>query len=142
MNEQDTEFSTPKNILPLILNDISKKGETKGTIFRGWVGIVGDKLFEQTKVIDIKNGTIFIASRDGSSMQLILLKKSEILAKLKKDYGGLGIEKLHVSIEKNTKNEQFSSVQSPAIPPKKHSINTDVDFQGLLKKIYGYSQGK
>lgn len=136
------DFSTPKDVLTDLLRNIAVQ-EPKHHVFGGWHDIVGIKLAERSYVVDLEGSRLKIAVRDGATMQLLLMRKREILYKVSKKYRGLILHDLLIYLEKNPSS--FETKESPARarveqPPISLHQVSDAEFQQLLARIREYSK--
>jgi predicted nucleic acid-binding Zn ribbon protein len=65
---------------------------------RGWSDIAGKDLSRHSKVMDIKQSTLFIKVDHPGWMQLLQMKKRAILKKIFVTYPGLGIKEIKIRV--------------------------------------------
>ncbi len=142
---------SPKDLLGGILRgmleNMTKEQQAGTQVLRGWEGIVGKALAEKSRVVDIRKDCLHIAVREGGAMQLMLMKKRDILYKLSRQYPGLDVKDIHVFVDKVPeqafeKEQKQRPMQKMQIEEKTKNEISDEEFKALMQRIKAYSREK
>ena len=113
------------DILKEILKDkMYREAVTFSSFFRGWDMIVGDPLSLHSKVIDIQNNALLIIVDHPGWLQLLHMKKRNILKRIKKLYPEFTIKDLRVRVGCFLKENTIEKVKSD-----KHDTQFKKDFK-------------
>jgi hypothetical protein len=86
-------------ILARVLDEKNRKlAQTYSTIFGDWEQIVGDSLAEHSRIYEIANKSLFIEVDHPGWMQLLLMKKPQILRTMKRKVPVLDIKDIRVKV--------------------------------------------
>jgi hypothetical protein len=89
-------------ILGRILDEKSRKlGERYSSVFGAWSQIVGGSLAEHSRIYEIANGNVFIEVDHPGWMQLLLMKKNQILRSVQRKYPSLNVRDLKIKVNLN-----------------------------------------
>jgi len=95
-------------ILVRLLERHSPQAQPYSSLFGGWEQIVGDSLAEHSRVYEVRNKNLFVDVDHPGWMQLLLLKKAAVLAKVRRQYPQLEIRDLKIRVR-----EQGFQVNEP-----------------------------
>ena len=111
-------MKTAKDVLSKLLDENSRgKAQSYSSVFGGWRDLAGLSLADHSRVYEIKHHNLFVEVDHNGWVQILLLRKSRILNRLRSRYPELEIRDLKVRI--NPK-------MSPAVePPVKASPATE-----------------
>ena len=86
-------------ILARILEEKSGKlGTTYSSVFGAWSQIVGESLAEHSRIYEVSNRNLFVEVDHPGWMQLLFMKKSQIIRYVKRKYPALDIRDLKVKV--------------------------------------------
>jgi hypothetical protein len=90
------------DILARVLDEKNRKlGQTYSSIFGAWSQIVGESLAEHSRIYEIANRHLFIEVDHPGWMQLLLMKKTQIIRAVKRRYPDMEIKELRVKVNLN-----------------------------------------
>jgi len=102
-------------ILARILEEKARGiGTTYSSVFGGWSWIAGESLAEHSRVYEVKNRNLFVEVDHPGWMQLLLMKKPQILRSVKRKYPVLNIKDLKIKVNLSYQK----STPADAIPEK------------------------
>ena len=122
-------------------------GATYSSVFGGWSWIAGESLAEHSRVYEVKNRNLFVEVDHPGWMQLLLMKKPQILRSLKRKYPILNIRDVKIKVNltyqkttpadaqpekepQGTSNEQVSEVDRIV-----SAVSSD-ELKGHLKRLF------
>ena len=145
------ENSNVKKAAEILARILEEKGREIGTtyssVFGGWSWIVGESLAEHSRVYEVKNRNLFIEVDHPGWMQLLLMKKPQILRTVKRKYPVLNIRDVKIKVNltyqkttpadakpekepQGTSNEQVSEVDRIV-----SAVSSD-ELKGHLKRLF------
>ena len=87
------------DILARVLDDKNRKlAQSYSSIFGGWEQIVGLSLAEHSHIYEIINGSLFVEVDHPGWMQLLLMRKQQILGALKRKVPSLKVDEIRVKV--------------------------------------------
>lgn len=93
------------DILARVLDDKNRKlAQSYSSIFGGWEQIVGLSLAEHSHVYEIDNRSLFIEVDHPGWMQLLLMRKQQILGALKRKAPSLKVDDIRVKVNLSYSN--------------------------------------
>lgn len=137
------KFYTARDLLANILTDITTLKESQCQVFGGWEEIVGQELAERSHIMDIQNGKLKVAARDGASIQLLTMKKRQILYKIRAKYPGFPIDDVYIYLDKETTSLSIQNVPKKSVTQETMPVDnavSDEEFRYMLERIRGYSK--
>lgn len=143
------EFISPKKILGKILKGLIRdtpQYRAGMEMMDGWEAVAGKILAEKSRVSDLKNDCLHIAVRDMGVMQLILMKKYDILNNLRKRYPRLNIKDIRVFKDNKLRFDEFSQKKEGKKisfeEEQRKNKEDDKEFQALMQRIKNYGKSK
>ena len=86
-------------ILARILDEKNRKlSQTYSSIFGTWSDIVGESLAEHSRIYEIANRNLFVEVDHPGWMQLLFMKKPQILRAVKRKYPAMDIKDIKVKV--------------------------------------------
>jgi len=86
-------------ILARILDEKNRKlARTYSSIFGTWENIVGESLAEHSRIYEIANGNLFVEVDHPGWMQLLLMKKPQILRAVKRKVPALDVKDIRIKV--------------------------------------------
>jgi hypothetical protein len=86
-------------ILARVLDEKNRKlGQTYSSIFGTWSQIVGESLAEHSRIYEIANRNLFIEVDHPGWMQLLFMKKPQILRAVKRKYPAIDVKDIRVKV--------------------------------------------
>jgi hypothetical protein len=86
-------------ILARVLDEKSRKlGQTYSSIFGTWSEIAGESLAEHSRIYEIANRNLFIEVDHPGWMQLLLMKKPQILRVVKRKYPAIDVKDIKIKV--------------------------------------------
>jgi hypothetical protein len=102
------------DILARVLDDKnSKLAQHYSSIFGGWDRIVGPSLAEHSRIYEIANRSVFIEVDHPGWMQLLLMKKQQILGALKRKAPSLEVGDIRIKVNLSYSNTVPEQGESP-----------------------------
>ena len=87
------------DILARVLDEKNRKlAQTYSSIFRTWVQIVGDSLAEHSRIYEIANGYLYVEVDHPGWMQLLLMKKPQILRAVRHKVPAIDVKDIRVKV--------------------------------------------
>lgn len=127
MYENITKIS---DLLPTFFSGILQdKLDENQTIKKSWVQILQsisvttEKLIDHTKIIELKNETLYIETDHPGWIQLVQLNKNKIIKQLKKSYPELKINSFSFIIQNKNKKIENSNLENLTIEEKEKWIH-------------------
>ncbi len=74
---------------------------TYSKVFKNWMDIAGEDIASHSAVKEIEHNTLIIEADHPGWIQIIQLKKAEILRKVKKKYPGVNIKSIKIILNTN-----------------------------------------
>lgn len=105
----------------------SKMGKTYSEMFRSWERIAGQKLSEHSSIKELEKGTVIVETDHPAYMQMLQMKKGQILNKLQKAYPELDLKAIRFINSKKIVEKTISE-------PKKRKENPE-ELEKLLQKL-------
>ena len=115
------------DILADILGGIHFEGEAFVSFFNSWEKIAGTDISNHSHLSDLKNGILYVEVDHPGWMQLIQLKKREILKKTRTMYPQLEIKDIRIFLVKDRKKLPSNG--------GKHAGNEDKEGKSPFKEI-------
>lgn len=135
-------------ILARILDEKGRElGTTYSSVFGGWSWIVGESLAEHSRVYEVKNRNLFVEVDHPGWMQLLLMKKPQILRSVKRKYPALNIRDVkikvnltyqkttHVDVKSEKEPKGTSIEQLREVDRIVSSVSSD-ELKGHLKRLF------
>lgn len=104
-----------RDVLIDVLGGIHLEGKMYVSFFNSWNKIAGTDISNHSRLTDIKNGILYMEVDHPGWIQLIQLRKREILKKTKSMFPQLEIRDIRIFLEKHKK----------AVPEKDNKQNKD-----------------
>ena len=135
-------------ILARVLDEKNRKlAQTYSSIFGIWAQIVGESLAEHSRIYEIDNGYLFIEVDHPGWMQLLLMKKPQILRSVKKKYAVLNIRDIKIKVNltyqktthadtKSDKGPQGSGTEELRELDRIVSNVSSDELKGHLKRLF------
>ncbi|RKX92585.1 MAG: hypothetical protein DRP59_05095 [Spirochaetes bacterium] len=92
-----------RDVLIDVLGGIHLEGEMYVSFFNSWNKIAGTDISNHSRLTDIKNGILYMEVDHPGWIQLIQLRKREILKKTKSMFPQLEIRDIRIFLEKHKK---------------------------------------
>ncbi|MBN2531719.1 MAG: DUF721 domain-containing protein [Spirochaetales bacterium] len=140
------------NILNQFLNTLLQKnreGEDYYHFFNKWEYIVGKRLYGHTKIIDLKNKSLFIAVDHPGWLQMVKLREKIIIKNVQKMFPQLIIKSMKISVRQECFKEERNLDEQKQIEHEKIEKNDNVEknlvnfneikdeqLQNNLKRLY------
>jgi hypothetical protein len=131
-------------ILARLLERHSPQAQPYSSLFGGWERIVGESLAEHSRVYELRSQNLFVDVDHPGWMQLLLLKKPGILAKLRRQYSQLAIRDIKIrvvqhgslhGVEPNAAHPQRELAQAPPAPGEVEQALSEVRDADLKEKL-------
>jgi hypothetical protein len=104
-------------ILARLLDDKNKRlAQAYSSIFGSWEQIVGQSLGEHSRIYEIANKSLFIEVDHPGWMQLLLMKKTQILRTVKRKVPSLDVRDIRVKVNLSYSKTAPDSEESPIDP--------------------------
>jgi hypothetical protein len=102
------------DILARMLDDKDRElGQGYSAIFGFWSGVVGQSLAEHSRIYEIANQNLFVEVDHPGWMQLLLMKKPQILRAVQQKFPDLAVKDLRVKV--NLSYSQSSPAEEPRV---------------------------
>jgi predicted nucleic acid-binding Zn ribbon protein len=82
------------------------------SVFGGWPQIIGTSLAEHSQIYEISNRNLFVEVDHPGWMQMLLLKRRQVLQILKRKFPELGIQDLKIKVQLQELEEAVAEVRS------------------------------
>jgi len=135
-------------ILARILNEKGREiGTNHSSVFGGWSWIVGESLAEHSRVYEVKNRNLFVEVDHPGWMQLLLMKKPQILRSVKRKYSALNIRdvkiKVNLTYQKTTHADEKTEIEPQGTSNEQlrevdrivSAVSSD-ELKGHLKRLF------
>jgi hypothetical protein len=117
---ENSNVKKAAEILARILDEKSRKiGTTYSSVFGGWSWIVGESLAEHSRVYEVKNRNLFIEVDHPGWMQLLFMKRPQILRSVKRKYPALNIRDVKIRV-----NLTYQKTTDAEVNPEKEPQRT------------------
>jgi hypothetical protein len=104
-------------ILSQILDQKERQaGETYSSVFGAWSQIAGGSLAEHSRIYEISGSNLFVEVDHPGWMQLLLMKKNQIIRSVRKRYPALNIGDLKIKVNLDYSRLAKEDAQPPAGP--------------------------
>ena len=120
-----------RDILFDVLGGIHLEGETFVSFFDSWEKIAGTDISYHSHLSDLKNGILYIEVDHPGWIQLIQLKKREILKKTRSMFPQLKIEDIRIFLVKHKKIPPLRDKEPEDIGEDEEKLH----FKELLEKF-------
>ena len=140
-----------KKASEILARILDEKGRENGTsyssVFGGWPSIVGESLAEHSRVYEVRNRNLFVEVDHPGWMQLLLMKKPQILRSMKRKYSVLNIRDIKIKVNltyrkmthadtKSDKGPQGSSTEELREVDRIVSPVRSDELKGHLKRLF------
>ena len=126
-------------ILARILDDKNRKlAHNYSSIFGSWERIVGQSLAEHSHIYEIVNKSLFIEVDHPGWMQLLLMRKPQILRAVKRKVPSLDVKDIRVKVNLSYSNAAPEQGESPIAPDEsEYTVQEDQrhDIDRLLSSV-------
>jgi predicted nucleic acid-binding Zn ribbon protein len=145
---ENSNVKKASEILARILDEKGRgTGATYSSIFGGWSSIVGESLAEHSRVYELRNRNLFVEVDHPGWMQLLLMKKPQILRTVKKKYAVLNIRDIKIKVNltyqrtthadtKSDKRPQGSGTEEVREVDRIISAVSSDELKGHLKRLF------
>ena len=89
-------------------------GREWSEFFSRWVNLVGEDLASHTRVSDVKNGAVIVEVDHPGWMQLLQMRRGNVLAEIARRYPQLGIRSMHMRL---VREGLWTASRPPAAKP-------------------------
>ena len=115
----------------------AKQAENWSTFFRGWRAIVGDDIAAHTEVKDVKRGAVLVEVDHPGWFQMLQLKKTTALKKIKEHYPELEIRDIRCFLRSNTGGDSppVEIKERPPVPEADKNSEEYLEFKALLDRL-------
>lgn len=124
-----------KDILIDVLGGIHLEGEMYVSFFNSWNKIAGTDISNHSRLSDIKNGILYIEVDHPGWIQLIQLRKKEILKKTKSMFPQLEINDIRIFLEKHKKTVPEKDYQQKSASDDDEKFRFDKILERLGRSI-------
>ena len=107
----------------------SNIGRKYSEMFRSWENIAGKDLKDHTRIREFIKGTVIIEADHPAYMQLLQIRKTKILEKLKRSYRELNIRNLRIIVD----SSKFTAHETQE-NEKEEKLDKD-EFDALMNKL-------
>jgi hypothetical protein len=105
------------DILAKVLDDKNRKlAQTYSSIFGSWEQIVGQSLAEHSRIYEITNKSLFIEVDHPGWMQLLFMRKSQILRVVNRKFSPLDVNDIRIKVNLSYSNKLPEKGQAPIVP--------------------------
>ncbi len=118
------------DILISVLGNIHPEGEIYVSFFSSWEKIAGTDIANHSSLSDLKNGTLYIEVDHPGWIQIIQMKKREIMKKAGSMFPELNISDLRIFLGKSKKREDYKLQKSD-----NDRNNDERMFKELLERL-------
>ena len=137
-------------ILARLLDKGAKGAEAYPSVFGGWQEIAGETLAEHSRIYEIHHRNLFVEVDHPGWMQLLLLKKPSILAKVQRQYPQLQIQDMKVRVNLSASAREppreaargqaerataVEEAETPAVVRKALESVTDAGLREKLRRL-------
>lgn len=145
---ENSNVKKAAEILARILDEKSREiGTTYSSVFGGWSWIAGESLAEHSRVYEVKNRNLFVEVDHPGWMQLLLMKKPQILRSVKRKYPVLDITDLKIKVNltyqkttpadaKPEKEPRGTSKEQVREVDRIVSVVSSDELKGHLKRLF------
>ena len=121
------------DILRAILDESSiNEAQTYSSFFRSWTKVAGQDIAAHSQVSDVTGGVVVIEADHPGWLQMIQLRRREILQKIQSLYPELGIRELRFFLQQDLKDRARPPGVSVTAPGSETSTDTSRDIpQGV-----------
>ena len=125
------------NILKLFLDKHNLEiAKNYTSFFRSWSKLAGTDAAAHSKVVDIRKGTLIVEVDHPGWIQLLQMKYSEILKKIKKHYPELEIKRIHLVLQDaQSGGSKKETAEKTVNTPKKTAENYNDNLKSALEKL-------
>jgi predicted nucleic acid-binding Zn ribbon protein len=145
---ENSNVKKASEILARILDEKGREtGTTYSSVFGGWSSMVGESLAEHSRVYEVRNRNLFVEVDHPGWMQLLLMKKPQILRSVKRKYAVLNIRDIKIKVNltyqkmthvdtKSDKGPQGSSTEELREVDRIVSPVRSDELKGHLKRLF------
>lgn len=120
--------------LPFFENVDQKSGKIYSRMFKSWERIVGPKLADYSRIVDLNHKTLVVEVDHPGIIQLLQMKYSQILSNLKNKYPELEINDIRMFV-KNAKYAKGMAVKNEFYAGDKEIKSENSDESERIKNI-------
>ena len=116
----------------------SQLGNSYASVFGNWAGIVGESLAEHSRVYEIRNGALYVEIDHPGWMQLLLMKKRQIIVMVRRKYPELKIRDLRARVNLSYPSDSSQhdvSPQEPGNEPRQSSEENRRQVEGIVSEV-------
>jgi hypothetical protein len=128
-------------ILARMLDEKNRKlARTYSSIFGTWESIVGDSLAEHSRIYEIANGYLFVEVDHPGWMQLLLMKKPQILRAVKRKVKVLDVKDIRIKVNLRYSDEAPQEKGSPVDGGEREDKAAGEQHEGIDQILSSVSQ--
>ena len=107
---EDLRIKSASEILSTFFDrEIMSKAEGYASFSKAWRTIVGSRLGDHSRPIDIRHGVLIVETDHQGWTQLLLLKQDKILKEIEEKFAALEIRGIGFTLTKEVKNSELDS---------------------------------
>ena len=121
-------------ILSQILDQKERQaGETYSSVFGAWSQIAGGSLAEHSRIYEISGSNLFVEVDHPGWMQLLLMKKNQVIRSVRKRYPALNIRDLKIKV--NLDYSHLAEGDGPETPGTEEAETGEGGHAGRLEEM-------
>jgi hypothetical protein len=129
------------DILARVLDDKNRKlAQTYSSIFGSWEQIVGQSLAEHSRIYEIINKSLFIEVDHPGWMQLLLMRKPQILRVVNRKFTSLDVKDIRIKVNLNYSNTMPEKGQAPIVPSEGEFVVKEDQRQDIDRILSSVNQ--
>jgi hypothetical protein len=129
------------DILARVLDDKNRKlAQTYSSIFGSWEQIVGQSLAEHSRIYEIINKSLFIEVDHPGWMQLLLMRKQQILRVVSRKFTSLDVKDIRIKVNLNYSNTMPEKGQAPIVPSEGEFVVKEDQRQDIDRILSSVNQ--
>lgn len=107
------------------------------SFFSGWQALAGDDVAAHSEVKDVKQGAVIVEVDHPGWLQMLQMRKSDILGKIKKRYPELDIRDIRIFLAAAPKSEKAPRAERTRQhrSPEKEDIENTEEYQNFKKML-------
>ena len=88
-----------------------ESASTYSSLFRSWENIAGPDVASHSRIVDVRNGIAVLEADHPAWLQIIQLKQTQMLKKIKRHYPELEIESMRMFLKTDRSGSPFSGAE-------------------------------
>jgi predicted nucleic acid-binding Zn ribbon protein len=134
VSEEEHDIQDVQSILGTLIYKIDKELASRGRYKRdklSWSELAGSELARGSVIISLEEGVLMVGCKHSTYLQLLQLRKKEILQKIQQRYASLQVFSIRGKVESSW--QERAKVSTPVVPER--DAREEAEFRRILQRM-------